>query len=151
MGMIDQALSTLSGQTDLDRAAILQILIGQDDRISKIKALLGITGDSQDHIIQFVAETVENMVLSYINQDALPAKLERVLVVMCISYYKSAGLGSTQAATGPVSSVRRGDVQTSFATPSGASGSAQTFNLGSQADDFFGWRTALNGYRKLRW
>ena len=133
--MIDQALSTLSGLTDLDRAAILQILIGQDDRISKIKALLGITGDSQDHI----------------NQDALPAKLERVLVVMCVSYYKSAGLGSTQAATGPVSSVRRGDVQTSFATPSGASGSAQTFNLGSQADDFFGWRTALNGYRKLRW
>ena len=63
--MIDQALSTLSGLTDLDRAAILQILIGQDDRISKIKALLGITGDSQDHIIQFVAETVENMVLSY--------------------------------------------------------------------------------------
>ncbi|MFR0732908.1 MAG: phage head-tail connector protein [Oscillospiraceae bacterium] len=106
--MIDQALSTLSGLTDLDRAAILQILIGQDDRISKIKALLGITGDSQDHIIQFVAETVENMVLSYINQDALPAKLERVLVVMCVSYYKSAGLGSTQAATGPVSSVRRG-------------------------------------------
>ena len=149
--MIDQALSTLSGLTDLDRAAILQILIGQDDRISKIKALLGITGDSQDHIIQFVAETVEDMVLSYINQDTLPAKLERVLVVMCVSYYKSAGLESTQATTGLVSSVRRGDVQTSFATPSGASGSAQTFNLGSQADDFFGWRTTLNSYRKLRW
>ena len=149
--MIDQALSTLSGLTDLDRTAILQILMGQDDRTSKIKALLGITGDSQDHIIQFVVETVEDMVLSYINQDTLPAKLERVLVVMCVSYYKAAGLGSTQAATGPVSSVRRGDVQTSFATPSGASGSAQTFNLGSQADDFFGWRTALNGYRKLRW
>lgn len=149
--MIDQALSTLSGLTDLDRTAILQILMGQDDRISKIKALLGITGDGQDHIVQFVAETVEDMVLSYINQDTLPVKLERVLVVMCVSYYKSAGLGSAQAGTGPVSSVRRGDVQTSFATPSGASGSAQTFNLGSQADDFFGWRTVLNGYRKLRW
>lgn len=149
--MIDQALSTLSGLTDLDRTAILQILMGQDDRISKIKALLGITGDGQDHIVQFVAETVEDMVLSYINQDTLPVKLERVLVVMCVSYYKSAGLGSAQAGTGPGSSVRRGDVQTSFATPSGASGSAQTFNLGSQADDFFGWRTVLNGYRKLRW
>ena len=91
------------------------------------------------------------MVLSYINQDALPTKLERVLIVMCVSYYKSAGLGNAQAATGPVFSVRRGDVQTSFATPSCASGSAQTFNLGSQAEDFFGWRTTLNSYRKLRW
>ena len=134
--MIDQALSTLSGLTDLDRTAILQILMGQDDRTLKIKALLGITGDSKDHIIQFVVETVEDMVLSYINQDALPTKLERVLIVMCVSYYKSAGLGN---------------VQTSFATPSCASGSAQTFNLGSQAEDFFGWRTTLNSYRKLRW
>ena len=32
--MIDQALSTLSGLTDLDRTAILQILMGQDDRTS---------------------------------------------------------------------------------------------------------------------
>ena len=149
--MIDQALSTLSGLTDLDRTAILQILMGQDDRTLKIKALLGITGDSKDHIIQFVVETVEDMVLSYINQDALPTKLERVLIVMWVSYYKSAGLGPAQAATGPVFSVRRGDVQTSFATPSCASGSAQTFNLGSQAEDFFGWRTTLNSYRKLRW
>ena len=149
--MIDQALSTLSGLTDLDRTAILQILMGQDDRTSKITALLGITGDSQDHIIQFVVETVEDMVLSYINQDTLPAKLERVLVVMCVSYYKAAGLGTTQTATGPVSSEKRGDVQTTFATSSGASGSAQTFNLGGQADDFFGWRTTLNSYRKLRW
>ncbi len=106
--MIDQALSTLSGLTDLDRTAILQILMGQDDRTLKIKALLGITGDSKDHIIQFVVETVEDMVLSYINQDALPTKLERVLIVMCVSYYKSAGLGNAQAATGPVFSVRRG-------------------------------------------
>ena len=60
--MIDQALSTLSGLTDLDRTAILQILMGQDDRTLKIKALLGITGDSKDHIIQFVVETVEDMV-----------------------------------------------------------------------------------------
>lgn len=149
--MIDQALSTLSGLTDLDRTAILQILMGQDDRTLKIKALLGITGDSKDHIIQFVVETVEDMVLSYINQDALPTKLERVLIVMCVSYYKSAGLGTTTAAVGPVASVKRGDVQTSFATGSGSSGSANTFNLGTDSGDFFGWKTVLNEYRVLRW
>ena len=149
--MLEQIFSSLNGLTNLDQTAILQILLGQDDRVSKIKALLGITSDGQDHIIQFVAETVEDMVLTYINQDTLPAKLEKVLVVMCVSYYKSAGLGTTQAATGPVASVKRGDVQTSFANASGASGSAPTFNLGTDVQDFFGWRTILNEYRKLRW
>ena len=65
--------------------------------------------------------------LSYlINQDVLPTPLENALIVMCVSYYKAAGLGTTQAAVGPVASVKRGDVQTSFANASGASGSAST-------------------------
>lgn len=149
--MIEQALSQLSCQTAMNRAAILEVLMSEEDRPSKVKALLGITGADQDYLIRFTVDTVLDMVLSYINQDTLPNRLETVLIVMCVSYYKAAGLGTTQAATGPVSSVKRGDVQTSFATDSGTSGSAQTFNLGSNADDFFGWRTVLNGYRKLRW
>ena len=68
---------------------------------------------------------------------------------MCVSYYKSAGLGTTTAAVGPVASVKRGDVQTSFATGSGSSGSANTFNLGTDSGDFFGWKTVLNEYRVL--
>ena len=73
------------------------------------------------------------------------------MIVMCVSYYKAAGLGTTQAAVGPVASVKRGDVTTSFANASGASGSASTFNLGTEGDDFFGWRTVLNEFRRLRW
>ena len=91
------------------------------------------------------------MILSYINQDTLPPRLENVLIVMCVSYYKSAGLGTTTVAVGPVASVKRGDVQTSFATGSGSSGSANTFNLGTDSGDFFGWKTVLNEYRVLRW
>ena len=149
--MLDQILSSLNGLTDLERGEILRVLMAKDDRLAKVKALLGITGTDQDGLLLFVIETVEDMVLSYTNQDTLPAPLERPLIVMCVSYYKAAGLGSTQAAAGPVASVKRGDVQTSFATSSGASGSASTFNLGAQGDDFFGWRTVLNEYRKLRW
>lgn len=149
--MLDQILSSLDGLTDLDRAEVLRVLMSKDDQLAKVKALLGITGTDQDGLLLFVIETVEDMVLSYTNQDTLPAPLERPLIVMCVSYYKAAGLGSTQAAAGPVASVKRGDVQTSFATSSGASGSASTFNLGAQGDDFFGWRTVLNEYRKLRW
>lgn len=149
--MLDQILSSLDGLTDLDRAEVLRVLMSKDDRLAKVKALLGIIGTDQDDLLLFAIETVEDMVLSYTNQDTLPAPLERPLIVMCVSYYKAAGLGTTQAAAGPVASVKRGDVQTSFATSSGASGSASTFNLGAQGDDFFGWRTVLNEYRKLRW
>lgn len=149
--MLDQILSSLDGLTDADRAEVLRVLMSKDDRLTKVKALLGITGTDQDQILLFVIETTEEMVLSYINQDTLPAPLEKVLIVMCVSYYKAAGLGTTQAAVGPVASVKRGDVQTSFSNASGASGSASTFNLGAEGADFFGWRTVLNEYRKLRW
>lgn len=149
--MLDQILSALDGLTDFEQVEVLRALMSKDDRLSKVKALLGITGTDQDDLLLFVIETIEEMVLSYINQDTLPAPLEKVLVVMCVSNYKAAGLGNAQAAVGPVASVKRGDVQTSFANTSGASGSASTFNLGAEGDDFFGWRTVLNEYRKLRW
>ena len=96
-------------------------------------------------------QTVQTLVLRYSNWDELPLELENVLAVMCVSYYKAAGLGTTAAAPGAVSSVKRGDVQTSFAVGSGSSGSAGTFNLGNDNGDFFGWKTVLNEYRKLRW
>ena len=126
-------------------------LLSKDGRLEKVKALLGITGTDQDEVLLFVIQTVEDLVLAYINQDTLPAPLENALIVMCVSYYKAAGLGTTQAAVGPVASVKRGDVTTSFANASGASGSASTFNLGAEGDDFFGWRTVLNEFRRLRW
>ena len=149
--MLQKILESLEGLTDLERADVLRVLMAKDDRLSKVKALLGITVDDQDDVIMYVIETVEDLVLSYINHDTLPPPLEKALVVMCVSYYKAAGLGSTQAAVGQVTSVKRGDVTTSFATTSGASGSASTFNLGADGNDFFGWRTVLNEYRKLRW
>lgn len=149
--MFEQILSSLDGLTDLERADVLRVLMSKDSRLSKVKALLGINGTDQDEVLLFVVQTVEDLVLSYINQDTLPAPLENALIVMCVSYYKAAGLGTTQAAVGPVASVKRGDVTTSFANASGASGSASTFNLGADGQDFFGWRTVLNEYRKVRW
>ena len=149
--MFEQILSSLDGLTDLERADVLRVLMSKEDRLEKVKALLGINGTDQDEVLLFVVQTVEDLVLSYINQDTLPAPLENALIVMCVSYYKAAGLGTTQAAVGPVASVKRGDVTTSFANASGASGSASTFNLGADGQDFFGWRTVLNEYRKVRW
>lgn len=121
------------------------------EKVHKVKKLLGLTGPAEDDLIEIVLQTIEDRVLSYIGHDVLPPPLENVILMMAVSYYKSAGLGNAQAASGPVASVKRGDVQTSFATAPGASGSAQTFNLGMDGGDFLGWKTVLNEYRKLRW
>lgn len=149
--MLQQILSSLDSLTALEQKEVLRVLMSKEDRLAKVKALLGINGTDQDEVLLFVVQTVEDLVLSYINQDTLPAPLENALIVMCVSYYKAAGLGTTQAAVGLVASVKRGDVTTSFANASGASGSASTFNLGADGQDFFGWRTVLNEYRKVRW
>lgn len=149
--MLNQILSSLEGLSEADRATVLRTIMSSDSRLSKVKALLGIQTEDHDAILEYVIQTVEGMVLRYINWDVLPEELENVLVVMCVSYYKSAGLGDSSATTGPVASVKRGDVQTTFATGSGTSGSANTFNLGADNGEFFGWKTTLNEYRKVRW
>ena len=149
--MLKEILASLEGLTDLERAEVLRTLMSGQTVLQKVKALLGITTEDQDDVLEYVIQTVQTLVLRYINWDELPLELENVLAVMCVSYYKAAGLGTTAAAPGAASSVKRGDVQTSFAVGSGSSGSAGTFNLGNDNGDFFGWKTVLNEYRKLRW
>ena len=149
--MLKEILASLEGLTDLERAEVLRTLMSGQTVLQKVKTLLGITTEDQDDVLEYVIQTVQTLVLRYINWDELPLELENVLAVMCVSYYKAAGLGTPAAAPGAGSSVKRGDVQTSFAVGSGSSGSAGTFNLGNDNGDFFGWKTVLNEYRKLRW
>lgn len=148
--MLEQILSSLEGITDLEREELIRTLLSKEDRVLKVKKLLGLSDENQNALIEFALAAVEERILSYINQNALPRPLENVLIIMCVSYYKTAGFGSSEVQTGPISSVRRGDVQTTFAVRAGASASADTFNLGA-SDDFFGWRNVLNEYRTLRW
>ena len=123
----------------------------EKSRLDAVKMLLGINNDESDEMLIFVIQAVEQMVLNYINHETLPKELENPLIYICVSYYKAAGLGTAEAARGPVASVKRGEVQTSFTTSSGSSGSASTFNLGADGYDFFGWRTTLDSFRRLRW
>lgn len=123
----------------------------QTQRVLYVKSLLGGCSLGEDGAIDLALQAVENQILAYINWDSLPPQLENILILMTVSYMKSAGLGESGSAVGPVSSVKRGNVQTTFAVAAGASGSAGTFNLGADNGDFFGWRQVLNQYRKLRW
>lgn len=114
-----------------------------EERLSRLKSVLGIEDTARDELLAFVLKTVEERILAYIRHDALPEGLERTAVLMAASYWKGGGLGSDQASPGPVTSVSRGDVSTSFAAPK-----EDVFGLGGE-DSFFGWRTTLDGYRRL--
>ena len=60
--MFEQILSSLDGLTDLERADVLRVLMSKDNRLSKVKALLGITTTDQDDVLEFVIQTVEDMI-----------------------------------------------------------------------------------------
>ncbi len=120
------------------------------DRLQTLKLVLGIQDEQQDELLGFALGAVEDQALAYTGLEAIPAALERPLVLMAASYYKGAALGSTEAAPGPVASVSRGNISTSFAVSAGEEATAGTFGL-SAGDGFFGWRSTLDRYRKVRW
>lgn len=123
----------------------------KEERLYQLMLILGIdSGSVKYEQLEFELDFVEDQILTYINQESLPEKLERPLLMIAAAHWKSAGYGSEQAAPGPITSVKRGDVTTSFAAAAGADASSGTFGLGG-GDGFFGWRTTLNAYRKLRW
>ena len=74
--MLQQILSSLDSLTALEQKEVLRVLMSKEDRLAKVKALLGINGTDQDEVLLFVVQTVEDLVLSYINQDTLPARSE---------------------------------------------------------------------------
>ena len=119
-----------------------------NERLVRLKHLLGIVEEEQDGLLSTALQAVEDQVLNYLGREELPPELERALLLMTASYGKGAALGGG-AAAGPVASVKRGDVSTSFAVSGGAAAGAGTFEL-ADGGAFFGWRETLNGYRKLR-
>ena len=119
-----------------------------NERLVRLKHLLGIVEEEQDGLLSTELQAVEDQVLNYLGREELTPELERALLLMTASYWKGAALGGG-AAAGPVASVKRGDVSTSFAVSGGAAAGAGTFEL-ADGGAFFGWRETLNGYRKLR-
>lgn len=115
-----------------------------EQRLAWLKAALGIEDTARDELLTFILETVVGQILAYIRHDTLPEDLERPAVLMAVSYWKGGGLGNEQATPGAVTALSMGDVTTSFADPGGG-----ILGLGG-ADSFFGWRTVLDGYRRLK-
>ena len=91
-----------------------------NERLARLKHLLGIVEEEQDGLLSTALQAVEDQVLNYLGREELPPELERALLLMTASYWKGAALGGG-AAAGPVASVKRGDVSTSFAVSRGGS------------------------------
>jgi hypothetical protein len=91
-------------------------------------------------LLEFVAQAAVRQILNYINHDELPPELENAAVLIARAYWDKGGFGGgTQAVT----SVKRGDVQTSFGE--------EKYAVDFDGTGFFGFRAMLDPFRKLRW
>ena len=118
-----------------------------NERLARVKHLLGIVEEEQDGLLSTALQAVEDQVLNYLGREELPPELERALLLMTASYWKGAALGGGGAATGGVTAVKRGDVSVSFAGSGGGTGLFSLSGTGGLLD----WRTTLAPFRKLRW
>lgn len=117
----------------------------KNNRIARLRETLGINDDASDSLLAFVLELVERRILSYIHAEQIPEGLEFALLAIAASYWRQAKPGNEEMPVGAVTAVKRGDVQTNFASAANA-----VFDTAG-GDGFFGWRSVLNDYRRLSW
>ena len=120
--------------------------------LSRLKALLGITGEDKDMLLQFALDDTKMMILNYCNLSYIPKGLEIVWLKMTIEFYNSSGLSMGNInvganASGKVSSISEGDTSVSFDTSnSNGSSSAQTSTTDGLINNYI---IQLNQYRKV--
>ena len=80
-----------------------------------LKRLLGIEASdtSQDVVIQFLLENVDEIIRNYCNVDKIPDGLRYTAYRMAVDMYRNEQLGSTGTQK-PVSSISEGDTSVSF-------------------------------------
>ena len=110
--------------------------------LAKLKALLGIEGDSKDVVLEFVIADVEEIIKNYCHVEEMPDGLQNTGYSMAMDLYRNENIGSETGAVGPVSSISEGDTSTSFR---------------QYVDDNFketvlkNYKSSLNRYRKVAW
>ncbi|MCR8844063.1 phage head-tail connector protein [Paenibacillus sp. SC116] len=111
--------------------------------LSKLKQLLGITGNEQDPLLQLVLQTVNDEIVNYCNLDQMPILLENVAVRMAADMWRSERYG-VEHIPPTAKSVSRGDVSTSFDTKPVA-------DIRGVKDIVDNYKVQLQAFRKLRW
>src|SRR5690606_3368532 len=76
------------------------------ERLEKLKLILGIKGNDEDDLLNYLLESTEQKILNYCNLKELPAELENVLIEMTANKYrnhsgaKSINIGDTSVTFG---------------------------------------------------
>jgi hypothetical protein len=111
--------------------------------------ILGISESDAEKggLLDFVLETVTDMIKNYCHIDTLPDGLHNVAVRMAAELWRAEGYGETGGTGGQrVTSVRRGDVTTSF----GSAGGEYNENTGAGGASFLkNYTKQLQAYRQL--
>lgn len=109
--------------------------------LERLKQLLGIAGDEQDIVLEFIISDVEETIKNYCNLKEVPKGLLQTSYRMAMDLYRNENIGNEESALGPVASISEGDTSTSFR---------------QYADDYFkdtvlkNYIPSLNRYRKVR-
>ena len=121
--------------------------------LSRLKTLLGITGEDKDTLLQFALDDTKMIILNYCNLTFIPKGLETVWLKMAIEFYKSSGASTGSinvgaSASGKVSSISEGDTSVRFDTSnSTGSTSSQTSTTDGLINNYI---VQLNQFRKVR-
>lgn len=83
------------------------------DQVRKEKAILGITGNENDDLIQFSLESAEETIKNYCHIDKVPEGLNATMYRMAADIYRNEQFGQ-QDSVSRVTSISEGDTTTSF-------------------------------------
>lgn len=103
-----------------------------------LKALLGLTDDEKDVLVQFAVENAEETVKNYCNIEEISEGLETTVLRMAADIYRNEVFGSADVPQ-TVASVTVGDTSTSFKTPASEYAGSILKN----------YKTTLNRYRRV--
>ena len=115
----------------------------EQEKLAKLKAILGISDDTKDSILTFALEKVRDMICNYCRINDIPEGLGNVQLSMAMDIYRSESLGQEKA-EGTVKSMTEGDVSVSF-------GSAVSSSENPGMDFLKNYTAQLNRYRKVGW
>ena len=93
--------------------------INKDEILRKIKLLLNIKSDTNDDKLKYLVDLITDEVSIYINykdSDKLPARLENIIVDICIKYLKVNNFGIEDIVVSDTKSIKRGDTTIEFNT-----------------------------------
>ncbi len=111
-----------------------------------LKKLLMVLGKSnltneETDLLQFVLDLAVDKVKNYCHIEIIPCGLENIVIRIAVDIWRTEGYGSEEKPQ-EVTSVKRGDVSTSFASVS--------LSEAVQSDYLSKYKAELNSFRKLK-